>query len=100
MFISISDLFSVKSDRLLANLANCLEATGRATEALTANQEAIERLREPFLALPPAFIHWMLPMVRQYLERCEVLSVEPDEAVLAPIVPVLTTIINQGQEAQ
>ena len=66
----------------LAVLAHCLETVERVTEALTANQEAIERLREPFLALPPALMHWMRPMVQQYLGRCTAQRVEPDGVLL------------------
>jgi hypothetical protein len=80
----------------LAVLANCLEATGRDDDALAANQEAIDTLRPPFLAVPPAFAHWMLPMCQQYFERCERLGREPDGELLAPIVEALAKLEGEA----
>ena len=83
----------------LAVLANCLEAAGRPAEALAVNGAAIEALREPFRALPGAFAHWMLPMVHLYFKRSEALSVEPDVALLAPILPVLMSSVEKMRKA-
>ncbi len=48
------------------------------------------RLCRPFfLAHPPAFAHWMVPMCQQYIERCEKLGREPDAELLGPIAEVL-----------
>ena len=57
--------------------------------ALGRNQEAIENYRPYFLAQPRAFVHRMLPMYQQYIERCEKVGREPDEKLLAPIMDVL-----------
>ncbi len=45
-------------------------------------------LRPTFLRHPQAVIHWMAPMCQQYVERCQKLGVEPDAALLGPIVEV------------
>jgi tetratricopeptide (TPR) repeat protein len=73
----------------LAVLANALEATDRASEAVDVNREAIATLSEPFVAHPPAFAHWMVPMCQQYIERCEKLGREPDAELLGPIAEAL-----------
>ena len=83
------DAFTPNLAGALAVLANCLEAVERASDALDANREAIAALRAPFLARPAAFAHWMAPMCRQYIERCEKLGREPDAELLGPIVEVL-----------
>jgi tetratricopeptide (TPR) repeat protein len=79
----------------LAVQANCLDALNRTTEALTANIEAITALSEVFIEQPAAFGHWMVPMVKQYRERCERLGRSPDMALLGPVIAIL-----QGQHAQ
>ena len=66
-----------------------LDATDDLAGALERNREAIEIYRPYFLAQPEAFIHWMVPMRQQYLERCEKLGREPDQELLAPITEVL-----------
>ena len=70
-------------------LANALEAADRVPEAANVNREAIATLSEPFQAQPPAFAHWMLPMCRQYIERCKKLGREPDAELLGPIAEAL-----------
>src|SRR4051794_5330156 len=47
-----------------------------------------------------ATAHWMLPLVQHYLERCTAQRVEPDGALLEPILPVLVAKMQQEQEAQ
>jgi hypothetical protein len=81
-------------------LSDCLEAQGRPKEALAANREAIEALAEPFLRLPAAYEHWMLPMVQQYLQRCEAQGCEPDGELLEPVVAVLIPMIERGDSEQ
>ena len=70
-------------------MANCLEENGDLPGALERSREAIEIYRPYFLAQPLAFVHWMVPMRRQYIERCEKLGREPDAELLAPIAAVL-----------
>ena len=94
------DAFRPNLAMSLAVLANCLESVERAAEGLTANTEAIVTLREPFLDVPSAFAHWMLPMVQQYLQRAEALAVEPDAALLEPIVRKLTVPAERAQGAR
>jgi tetratricopeptide (TPR) repeat protein len=73
----------------LAALANQFEENGQIEAAFEQNREAIEIYAPFFLAQPKAFVHWMLPMCRQYIERCEKLGREPDGELLGPIVEVL-----------
>jgi tetratricopeptide (TPR) repeat protein len=73
----------------LAVLANRLEENGDLERALESNREAIELYRPYFRALPQAFVHWILPMCRQYIERCEKLGREADAEILAPIAETL-----------
>jgi tetratricopeptide (TPR) repeat protein len=73
----------------LTVLANCLEENGQLDVALERNREAIENYAPFFLAQPQAFVHWMVPMCQQYVERCEKLGREPDGELLGPIVEVL-----------
>jgi hypothetical protein len=73
----------------LAVLASGLEENDDLEGALESNREAIELYRPYFLAQPQAFVHWMLPMCRQYVARSEALGREPDEALLAAIVEAL-----------
>lgn len=83
----------------LAVFTSCLEAAKRLPGALAVNRQAVEALRGPFLALPGAFVHWMQPMVQQYLQRLEALLVEPDGTLLEPILPVLMAMMEQAQGA-
>ncbi len=90
------DLAAERPDAFRPNLANslwaranCLEASDRADEALASNAEAIGCLSPAFAQHPAAFAYRMVPMIRQYLERCERLGREPDAAVLGPAIAVL-----------
>ena len=83
------DAFTPNLAVSLAVLANALEAADRPSEAVDVNREAIATLSGPFLAQPPAFAHWMVPMCRQYIERCEKLGREPDAELLGPIAEAL-----------
>jgi tetratricopeptide (TPR) repeat protein len=73
----------------LASLANCWEETGDLEEAITSNREAIELYRAHFVAQPPAFVQWMVPMCQQYIERCGKIGQEPNAELLTPILEVL-----------
>jgi tetratricopeptide (TPR) repeat protein len=76
----------------LAVLANCFEQNDQLEAALERNREAIENYAPFFLAQPQAFVHWMVPMCQQYVERCEKLGREPDGELLGPIFEVLQRI--------
>jgi len=71
----------------LAVLANCLEATDDVDGALEMNREAIVSLAPHFQRLPAAFVHWMGPMIGQYLQRIQNAGREPDMDLLAPLLP-------------
>jgi tetratricopeptide (TPR) repeat protein len=70
----------------LNNLGLHLSELGRREDALAAAQEAVAALAPFFLKLPAAYGQWMAVMARQYIECSESLGVEPDAALLAPIV--------------
>jgi tetratricopeptide (TPR) repeat protein len=88
-------LADARPDAFLPNLAvslaargQALRAGGRLGEARDAVAEAIAALRPTFLVHPRAVVHWMAPICRQYVERCELHGQEPDMALLAPIIEV------------
>ena len=80
----------------LAVAANCLEAQDRLVDALTADHEAIETLSEAFLAMPEAFAHWMVPMVEQYLNRCQAQGSEADAELLERLLPAVMAIVERS----
>jgi hypothetical protein len=49
-------------------------------------KEAVADLAPFFLRWPARHAQWMAGMAQQYLESCVALGVEPDAALLAPIV--------------
>jgi Tetratricopeptide repeat len=69
--------------------ANCLDALDRPAEALASDAAAIANLSPAFAEHPPAFAHWMAPMVQQYLERCNRLGQSLDIELLEPVVAIL-----------
>jgi tetratricopeptide (TPR) repeat protein len=73
----------------LAVEANCLDAVERTADALASIAEAIAILSPVFVKQPAAFSQWMVPMVRQYLERCDRLQQEPDMTLLEPVVAIM-----------
>jgi tetratricopeptide (TPR) repeat protein len=70
----------------LGNLGNILTEFGQFDEALAARREAVATLAPYFLRWPARHARWMRVLARQYLESCEKLGVEPDVALLTPIV--------------
>ncbi len=92
------DVFRSNLAVALAVKGNCLDALGRAADALAANVEAIAT--PVFVEQPAAFGHWMAPMVRQYLERCERLGREPDMERLGPAVVILQDEQVPTEESQ
>jgi tetratricopeptide (TPR) repeat protein len=81
----------------LNNLGARLSELGRREEALTAAQEATVTLAPFFLKLPAAYGQWMTVMARQYLKACEDLGVEPDAALLMPIVETFQKLQAPGE---
>jgi hypothetical protein len=75
--------------KCLAMRAICFDAVGRPIHALTSNVEAIRALYPVFIEHPVVFAHNMIPMVRQYWQRCEQLGREPDMQLLRPIIRLL-----------
>ena len=73
----------------LGTLGNSLADLDRFDEAVSTTREALTTLAPFFLRLPKRYAQWMMSMARQYVERCERLGIEPDDALLAPIVEVL-----------
>jgi len=82
----------------LAVHANCLEALDRNADALGSNREAIVTLSPAFFVHPLAFAHWMGPMCRQYLERCQHLGQAPDTELLGPVFAILQEQQGETEE--
>jgi tetratricopeptide (TPR) repeat protein len=70
----------------LMNLAECLEANGDLVGATEQDRQAITVYWHYFHAQEPAFVD---QMCKRYVECCEKLGREPDEALLGPIAAVL-----------
>ncbi len=70
----------------LTNLAISLSKLGRREDALAAAHEAVTLLAPFFLRLPTAYRQKMIVSFNQYLELSKKIGVEPDAALLAPIV--------------
>ena len=70
----------------LNNLSARLSETGRGQEALAEARQAVTLLAPFFLSLPAAHSQRMSAICRQYLELSKQLNVEPDAAMLGPIV--------------
>ena len=70
----------------LRNLGNRLSELGRREDALAATHEAVTLLGPFFLRFPAAYAQWMAVSYNQYLELSEKIGVEPDAALLSPIV--------------
>jgi Tetratricopeptide repeat len=70
----------------LGTLGNCLTALDKVEQALATRREAVATLTPFFLRWPARHAHWMGGLTREYLESCEKLGVEPDAALLMPIV--------------
>ncbi len=79
----------------LAVQANCLDGLDRAADALTTSAEAFANLAPAFIHQPAAFVHWMWPMLQEYVQRCENLGRPPDTALVGPILAIM-----QEQDAQ
>ena len=73
-------------------LADCLDASSRQPDALAANAEAITILTPLFQAFPAAIRGRIVPIAQAYLQRCQTLGHDPDEALLAPVVAVLSAM--------
>ena len=69
----------------LNNLSMCLWETGRREDALDAIKEAVELLREPFLALPAALASQMEQAVGNYRYCCREVGREIDTDLLTSI---------------
>lgn len=82
----------------LSVLAKCLESCGRQGDALQASAEAVEVLSQPFLQLPGAFAQNMIGMLQQYFDRCRLLGLDADDALLEPLVPVLQALVNGAEQ--
>jgi tetratricopeptide (TPR) repeat protein len=76
----------------LAVLANCLDAVGQTQDGLTANAAAISALADHFHRHKAAFAPRIVPMAQAYLKRCEALGIEPDAALLGPVVEGLQAL--------
>ena len=81
----------------LGSLGNILTELDRKNEALSARREAVATLTPFFLRFLAAHCQWMSVIARQYLQSCESLGVEPDMALLTPIVEAFQTL-NGPQE--
>ncbi len=79
-------------------LARCLDAVDRQEDGLASNAEAIATLSTLFQRVPAAFADLIGGMARDYLERCEKLGREPDEALLLPVIRVFETL-QAGRDA-
>ena len=70
----------------LNNLGNRLSELGRREDALAAAQEAVTLLAPFFLRLPKTHAQWMIAMAQAIPGTLGTPGVEPDAALLAPIV--------------
>jgi len=50
--------------------------------------------------LPEAFAQHANPMAQEYIDRCEKLGPEPDEALLAPIMALLQRMHEDAEGKQ
>ena len=50
---------------------------------------AVQVLSQLFLRYPQALADRMIHMLRDYATLCQTLNLEPDQALLEPIVPIL-----------
>ena len=86
--------------RSLAVLGNCLEAADRLETALEADCETVALLTVDLTRWPQAYAGLMGAVCRGYLRRCEKAGVEPDEALLAPVIAVFERLQGGNAEEQ
>ena len=79
-------------------LGDRLAQLNRQSEALSAYEEAARTLAPFFLHLPTAFADRMAYMVDDYRKACQAAGIEPDEALLAPVVEALQRL-QAGEDA-
>ena len=92
-------LAAEKPDAFLPDLAISLNNLGgmflrleRRGDALAATTEGLAMLAPFFLRAPAAHSQRMLPICRNYLNRCADAGVEPDAALLDPVVAALQAL--------
>jgi tetratricopeptide (TPR) repeat protein len=83
----------------LNNLGNRWSELGRREDSLAAAQEAVATLAPFFLRLPAAYRQRMAVMARNNIERSESLAVEPDAALLTPIIEALRKLRDSQEGA-
>ncbi len=92
------DAFRPNLATSLMVLSRCLDAAGRPDEGLQANVTAIQTLSDPFIRLPAAFARLMGAMARDYLQRCETLGTQPNEALLGPIAVAFAQLQTRRED--
>ncbi|HAD26760.1 MAG TPA: hypothetical protein DCF61_13590, partial [Alphaproteobacteria bacterium] len=80
----------------LINLGSRLSENGDAAAALSAAQEAIKTLAPAFHALPRRHAALMRVMAEDYLAYCDEADIEPDAALLDPIIAKLKRLADEG----
>ncbi|WP_158817323.1 tetratricopeptide repeat protein [Methylocapsa sp. S129] len=76
----------------LNNLGGMFCGLEQRDEALAAAREAVATLAPFFLRAPTAYSQRIFPLCQNYLNRCADAGVEPDHALLGPIVETLQTL--------
>jgi hypothetical protein len=91
------DLAAARPDAFLPDLARSLggkgailRAGGDGPGASQCFREGMVHLKPLFLRTPDAFSSLMMALTRDYLQACETGDLEPDMALLAEVLPVLT----------
>ena len=83
------DAFNPYLAKSLFVLALCLEKVHGASVAVPTALEAINTLRSDFLRIPQAHRGLMVDIFNEYLRLCQAANTEPDNALLAPLLPLL-----------
>ena len=76
-----------------------LQGMERHHEAVEAFAEGIQLLTPLFLHVPQAFAQLILNLSRDYLQVCQTAGIEPDKALLAPVVEALLQRLQAGEDA-
>lgn len=80
------DAFSHDVALSLSVMADRLEELDRLDEALPCDHEAIDFIGPYFVSKPMGYAQQMMPILKDYLRRCEAAGVEAEHHLLAPIL--------------
>jgi len=91
------EAFRADLARSLSVLGHCLDAVDRLETALQVDHESVALLTVDFVRLSQVHAGLMGAICQGYLRRCMKAGVEPDEALLAPVIAVFERM--QASEA-